>query len=114
MNEILSKAKVEFNSSFDIISKAGRKVNIREYDQADYQRILEITRWENQKRKLTWTENFQSLILTVFRGIGTLVYADDRENVIKGIHIGHREVESGIKVGGSIMTLGTIGFTVDG
>lgn len=33
---------------------------------------------------------------------------------IRGIEIGKREVESGIKVGASISVLGTIGFTVDG
>jgi hypothetical protein len=33
---------------------------------------------------------------------------------IRGIEIGKREVEAGIKVGASISVLGSIGFTVDG
>lgn len=49
-----------------------------------------------------------------WRAIGVLAFTDKRSSLIRGIHIGEREIECGIRVGSSIMALGTIGVTVDG
>ena len=41
--------------------------------------------------------------------------ADNKDaSYIRGIEVGKRDVEAGIKVGASISVLGSIGFTVDG
>ena len=79
-----------------------------------FERALEITRWENMKRRLNLTEKVQTLIYSYFRSVGALAFRDNRSALIKGLNIGHREVESGIKVGTSLMALGTIGMTAEG
>jgi len=35
-------------------------------------------------------------------------------NFIRGVEVGERSVDAGIKVGASISILGSIGFTIDG
>lgn len=54
-------------------------------------------------------------MLTYFRALGTLIVADrGRPTFLRGIDIGTREVETGLKVGASIMALGTIGVSLEG
>jgi hypothetical protein len=54
-------------------------------------------------------------MLSYFRAIGTLVITDrGRPGFLRGIDVGTREVETGLKVGASIMALGTIGINSDG
>ena len=114
MKETLGRSDVSFNPSF-LLGGPKRSVTINNYDQADYSRILEITRWDNKKRRLTFGEKLESLMLSYFRAIGTLVVADTgRPGYLRGIDVGTREVETGLKVGASIMALGTIGINING
>ncbi len=54
-------------------------------------------------------------MLTYFRALGTLVISDtNRPGYFRGLDVGTREVETGVKVGASLMALGTIGLTMDG
>lgn len=77
--------------------------------------MLEITRWDNKKRRLALTEKIQVVMLSYFRALGTLVISDKRRpGHLRGLDIGTREVESGLKVGASILALGTIGVNMDG
>ena len=54
-------------------------------------------------------------MLSYLRALGTLVVTDrGRPSFLRGIDVGTREVETGLKVGASILALGTIGITLDG
>ena len=114
MNDILSRADVAFNPSF-LISGPRKSVTVSNYDQVDYSRILDITRWDNRKRRLTFTEKLEVLMLSYFRALGTLVITDTgRPGYLRGIDVGTREVETSVKVGASIMALGTISVGLNG
>ena len=64
---------------------------VSNYDRMDYSPILDLTRWDNRKRRLTFSEKFQVLMLTYFRALGTLVVADrGRPGYLRGIDIGTR------------------------
>jgi hypothetical protein len=77
--------------------------------------MLEITRWDNRKRRLNISEKIQVLMLTYFRALGTLVIPErNRPGYLRGIDVGTREVETGLKVGASIMALGAIGVNLNG
>ncbi len=54
-------------------------------------------------------------MLSYLRALGTLVVTDrGRPSFLRGIDVGTREVETGLKVGASILALGTIGISLDG
>lgn len=54
-------------------------------------------------------------MLSYFRAVGTLIISDKgRPGYLRGIDVGTREIETGLKVGGSILALGTIGISVEG
>lgn len=84
------------------------------FDQIDYSPSLEINKWEDRRRKLNFGEKMHVMFLAYLRGIGTLVINDRRPTFLRGLDIGVREVEAGIKVGSSLMTLGTITASTDG
>lgn len=112
--DLLGKADILVNPSF-ILKGLKNSVTIDNFDNADYSHMLEITKWEARRRRLTISEKLQVLMLTYFRAIGTLVVADrGRPTFLRGIDIGTREIETGLKVGASIMALGTIGINLDG
>ena len=111
---MLTRADVSFNPSF-LINGPKKSITISNYDQADYSRILDILRWDNKKRRLTFGERFESLMLSYLRAVGTLVIADtNRPGYLRGIDVGTREVETGVRVGASIMALGTISISLSG
>ena len=114
LNEILGKADISFNPSFLIKGKSN-DLAVYEWDRIDYSPLLEIIKWEEKKKKLTFTEKLQTLIFTYFRSIGTLVVTDkSRSGFMRGLEVGTREVETGVKIGSSIMALGSIGVTTEG
>ena len=85
LKEVLDKADISFNPSFLIKGKTS-SLPVYEWDSIDYSPLLEITKWEEKKKKLTFTEKLQTLILTYFRSIGTLVVRDkSRSNFMRGL-----------------------------
>lgn len=112
--EILGKAEINLNPTF-LLKGVKKEILISGYDQIDYSPMLEIIRMDNKKRRLTITESIQVLIYSYFRALGNLVVSDTRRSkTLRGIDIGTREVESGLKVGSSILALGAIGINASG
>ena len=52
--------------------------------------------------------------MAVLRGVTVIGVKDRDVAFLRGIEIGTREVETGIKIGASLTVLGTLGVTSDG
>jgi hypothetical protein len=87
---------------------------VKNVDKIDFSQALDIFRWENKKRDLTLFENLTSFLLAALRGIATVAIKDQNVTFLRGIDVGAREVEAGIKIGASLTVLGTLGLTTDG
>lgn len=72
LKELLGKANISINPSF-LLKGLRNSVTVSGYDQSDFSPMLEITRWDNKRRRLTISEKLQVLMLTYFRALGTLV-----------------------------------------
>ena len=116
MKKVFSKGILDMHPNFLLTSENNAKsLLVRNYDlNHSYERVLEITKWDVNRRRLKFTEKIQTLIYSYFRALGALAFKDKRSELIRGLHVGDREVECGVKVGSSIMALGTIGLTMDG
>ena len=57
-------------------------------------------------------EHINVLLLSIFRAI--VSYGDKDGSYIRGLEVGKREVEAGLRVGASVSVLGTLTFTIDG
>ena len=92
--------------------KKTHSIALKNFDQKDYSKALEIMNWKENKSSLTLAEHINVILLGFLR---TILMADRQDaSFIRGVEVGKREVEAGIKVGASISVLGSIGFTVDG
>jgi hypothetical protein len=89
-------------------------VLVKNVDKIDFSSALDIFKWENKKRSLTLFENLTAFLLSALRGIAAVGIKDPNVTFLRGIEIGTREVESGIKIGASLTVLGTLGVTTDG
>ncbi len=97
-----------------ILKENGHKILIKNVDKIDFSSALDIFRWENKKRDLSWYENLTVPFLSALRGLATLGVKDSNVTFLRGINVGTREVEAGIKIGASLTILGTLGVTSDG
>ncbi len=113
MNEVLKGSNLVFNPKITL-NEGFSSVWIKNIDKIDFSPALEIFRWENKKRDLTVFENFTAFSLAVLRGVAVIGVRDRDVTFLKGIEIGTREVETGIKIGASLTVLGTLGVTTDG
>ncbi len=52
--------------------------------------------------------------MSVLRGIATVAIKDRDVTFLRGIDIGTREVDTGIRIGATMTVLGTLGVTTDG
>ena len=50
----------------------------------------------------------------LIRGAATVAVKDPNVTFLRGIDVGTREVEAGIKIGASLTILGSIGITTEG
>lgn len=87
---------------------------VKNVDKIDFSSALDIFRWENKKRDLTLYENLTVFLLAALRGIATVGVKDPNVTFLRGIEVGTREVEAGIKIGAALTVLGTLGVTTDG
>lgn len=55
LKELMGRADVVVSPSF-LINGPTKSIVVSNYDQADYSRMLDITKWDNKKRRLTFTE----------------------------------------------------------
>lgn len=96
------------------LNEGAHGVLVKNVDKIDFSSALDILRWENKKRDLTLFENLTAFFLAALRGIATVGVKDQNVTFLRGIEIGTREVEAGIKIGASLTVLGTLGVTTDG
>jgi len=84
-------------------------------DRVDLSNALDLINWENKFRKLTVVEYILVVLASAlgsFLNIFTMKHSEHKN--IKGIDIGHREVDAGIQIGASLTVLGNVGLTIDG
>ena len=85
---------------------------LKNFDQKDYSKALEILEWKEEKRSLDLVEHINIILLGFLRAV---IMADNKDaGYIRGVEIGKRNVEAGLKIGASVSVLGSIGFTIDG
>jgi hypothetical protein len=53
----LGRADIACNPSF-LLAGQNKSITITNFDQSNYSSILDITRWDNLKRRLTFSEKF--------------------------------------------------------
>lgn len=95
--KVFSSGRVSFHPNFLLANNSGntkgQNVLVTKYDlNHSYLRVLDITKWENQKRRTKFFEKIQILMYSYWRSIGALAFTDKRSTLIKGLHIGEREV----------------------
>lgn len=75
---------------------------------------MEVLKWEEKKRDLSLVEHINVVLLGLLRALAMLGSDGKEGNYIRGLEVGERSVEAGIKIGATISVLGTVGFTTDG
>lgn len=75
---------------------------------------MEILTWQENKRSLTLPEHINVIFLSLLRALVMIGSEGKDGGYIRGLEVGKRDVEAGIKMGVSISVLGSIGFTIDG
>lgn len=113
MNEVLKGSSLVFSPKITL-NEGYSSVWIKNIDKIDFSPALEILKWENKRRDLTVFENLTALFLAVLRGAALISVKDRDLTFLRGIEIGKREVDTGIRIGGSLTVLGTLGVTMDG
>ena len=82
---MLDNSIVDFNSNFYLEGQGLSRLLVKQFDRIDYEKVLDITKWDNKKRRLSWMESIQVLIFAYFRAAGSLVVRDQRPSFMKGI-----------------------------
>lgn len=58
---------------------------MKNVDKIDFSSALDIFRWDNKKRDLTFTENLTVFFLSVLRGVATIGVKDPNVTFLRGI-----------------------------
>ena len=113
LREVLKGSDFTYNTKITI-NDVNSGVLVKNIDKIDFSSALDIFRWENNRRSLNLYENLTVFFLAALRGVATVGIKDPNVTFLRGIEVGTREVEAGIKIGASLTVLGTLGVTTDG
>jgi len=113
LSEVLKGSNLVFNPNITL-NEGFSSVLVKNIDKIDFSPALDIIRWENKRRDLTVFENLTAFFMAVLRGVVVVGVRDRDVTFLRGIEIGEREVETGIKIGASLTVLGTLGVTTEG
>lgn len=64
VNKVLRYGKVEGSTKISI-NEGNKSVLVRNFDQKDYSRVMEIIKWEENRRKMDLLEHLSSFFLSV-------------------------------------------------
>lgn len=75
---------------------------------------MQIIKWEEKRRSLDIIEHITAFFLSIIEALVTIGSERRQAPHIKGIQVGKRDVEVGVKIGVTATILGTIGITTEG
>jgi hypothetical protein len=87
---------------------------INGFDQSNYERVIEVLNWDEDRRCLTIFEHIKVLLLSVIRALSLFGPSREDGSAIRGLEIGVRKIDAGVKIGAAISVLGTISLSSDG
>lgn len=64
VNKVLRHGKIEGSTKISI-NEGNKSVLVRNFDQKDYSRVMEIIKWEENRRKMDLLEHLSSFFLSV-------------------------------------------------
>lgn len=118
MNKILKNCSIEGSHKVTLYTDDNKNkrssILIKNFDQKNYSKVMEIIKWDEKRRRLDFVEHLNVFFLSLLEAIITIGSEGRQVGHIQGIEIGKRDVEVGVKIGATVSILGTIGITTDG
>jgi hypothetical protein len=97
LKEILKNCTIEGTTkvtlnSYNKSKVATATISIKNFDQKDYSKAVEVLKWEEKKRDLSLVEHINAILLGMLRALAMLGSDGKEGTFIRGIDVGERNV----------------------